>query len=98
MQLIMKPLQVYVDEKELERLDKWAAERGWTKSQAVRAAIRGLTAEPAGDPVLSLAGMVQGLPADCAENFKRYLSETYVAEAPARYGRGPRAKRAVRRR
>ncbi len=38
----MKPIQVYVDEEEFRRLDEWASKRGWTKSQAVRAAIRGL--------------------------------------------------------
>ncbi|MGH7323928.1 MAG: hypothetical protein ACREJ9_04685 [Candidatus Rokuibacteriota bacterium] len=31
-----RPLQVYLDEADLKRLEKWSGERGWTKSQAVR--------------------------------------------------------------
>ena len=75
-----RPLQVYVDEDELERLESWARERGWSKSQAVRAAIRALVrshAAPPDTPLLSLSGMVaDGLPSDLSENFDRYLSET----------------------
>jgi hypothetical protein len=50
-----RPLQVYLDERDLERLDAWARERGWTKSQAIRAAVRALTRRPAEDPVLELS-------------------------------------------
>src|SRR5437763_699692 len=38
-----KPLQVYLEERELARLAAWARARGWTKSQAIRAAVRALT-------------------------------------------------------
>lgn len=94
----MKPLQVYVDDTELERLDAWSRQRGWTKSQAIRAAIRALTQSQPTDPILSLSGMVHGLPADCSEHFDRYLNETFVAEAPAEYrARRRRAKPSVRR-
>jgi hypothetical protein len=93
-----RPLQVYVDEEDLERLEAWARERGWTKSQAVRAAIRALTRRPAADPLLDASGMVEGLPPDCSEQFDRYLAETFVAretQAPygARRGRRPRLRR-----
>jgi hypothetical protein len=47
--IMSKPLQVYLDEADLERLDAFARERGWTKSQAIRAAIRALTRPPAED-------------------------------------------------
>ncbi len=77
----MKPLQVYMAEDEIERLERWARRRGWSKSEAVRAAVRALTREPDEDPLLSLSGMVQGvLPEDCSRHFDRCMHETYVAE------------------
>ncbi len=70
----MKPLQVYLAEDEMKRLDDWSRDRGWTKSQAIRAAVRALTAEPDEDAVLSLSGMVlDSIPADCSERFDRLL-------------------------
>jgi ribbon-helix-helix CopG family protein len=94
-----KPVQVYLDDLDLERLEAWARQRGWTKSQAVRAAIRALTRPPAEDPILELSGMLDGLPEDVSANFDRYLTETYVAERPARYRtrRRPRTRSAIRR-
>lgn len=80
-----RPLQVYVDEDDLARLEAWARQRGWTKSQAVRAAIRALTRPSAEDPVLEVSGMLDGLPEDVSVSFDRYLDETYVAERPAPY-------------
>jgi hypothetical protein len=80
-----RPLQVYLDEKDLERLDAWARERGWTKSQAIRAAVRALTRRPAEDPLLELSGDIDGLPPDLSANFQRYLDETFVAEPPPPY-------------
>ncbi len=75
----MKPLQVYVDDTELERLEGWARGRGMTKSQAIRAAIRALTRVGEDDPLLSLSGMVHDrLPRDC---------RALVAEPPAAYVR-----------
>jgi hypothetical protein len=91
-----RPLQVYLEEDDLERLEAWARERGWTKSQAIRAAVRALTRQPAEDPLLELSGSIDGLPADLGENFDRYLNETFVAEPPAPY-RARRSRKAVRR-
>jgi hypothetical protein len=93
-----RPLQIYLDEQDLQRLDAWARERGWTKSQAVRVAIRALTRQPADDPLLELSGTLDGLPADLAESFDRYLNETYVAEPPAPYRARRRRSRAPVRR
>ena len=93
-----RPLQVYLDERDLDRLDAWARERGWTKSQAVRAAVRALTRRPAEDPLLDLSGDIDGLPADLSQNFDRYLDETFVAESPAPYrARRRRSRTTVRR-
>ena len=92
-----RPLQVYLDEQDLERLEAWAEERGWTKSQAIRAAVRALTRRPAEDPVLELSGDIDGLPADLSESFDRYLHETFVAEAQAPYRARRRSRTTVRR-
>ena len=92
-----RPLQVYLDEADLDRLESWARERGWTKSQAIRAAIRALTRKPAADPLLELSGDIDGLPADVSANFQRYLDETFVAESPASYRARRRSRTAVRR-
>jgi hypothetical protein len=93
-----RPLQAYLDDQDLERLEAWARERGWTKSQAIRAAIRALTRKPADDPLLGLSGDIDGLPADLSVNFQRYLDETFVAESPAPYRtRRRRPARPVRR-
>jgi hypothetical protein len=85
-----KPLQVYLDDRDLQRLEAWAHERGWTKSQAIRVAVRALTHQPADDPLLKLSGDIDGLPPDLSVNFQRYLDETFVAETPARYRIRPR--------
>jgi hypothetical protein len=83
-----RPLQVYLDGAEFARLDAWSKERGWTKSQAIRAAVRALTQPRAADPVLALSGMVSGgLPRDASEQFDRYLEETFVAETAKPYRR-----------
>jgi hypothetical protein len=93
-----RPLQVYLDEKDLERLDAWARARGWTKSQAIRAAVRALTRRPAADPLLELSGDIDGLPADLSANFQRYLDETFVAEPRPPYrARRRRSRTTVRR-
>lgn len=91
-----RPLQVYLEERDLERLDAWARERGWTKSQAIRAAVRALTRREENDPLLDLSGDIDGLPADLSASFDRYLTETFVAETPAPY-RARRSRKAVRR-
>jgi hypothetical protein len=89
----MKPLQVYIDDADSERLEAWSRERGWTKSQAIRVAIHALTRPPAADPVLSLSGMIHDLPADCSEQFDRYINETFVAEPSRTYRRNMRRSR-----
>ena len=71
-----RPIQVYLDETELSRLEEWARERGWTKSRAIRLAIRALVRPPAGDPILELSGMFEGLPPDVSTHFDRYLAQT----------------------
>jgi hypothetical protein len=93
-----RPLQVYLDDADFDRLETWARERGWTKSQAIRAAVRALTRRAAADPLLELSGDIDGLPADLSANFHRYLDETFVAESPAPYrvGRRRSAKSARR--
>lgn len=91
-----KPLQVYLDDEDLERLESFARERGWTKSQAIRSAVRALTRRPAGDPVLELSGDIDALPPDLSRDFDRYLNETFVAEPSAKY-RARRRRSTVRR-
>jgi hypothetical protein len=61
--VMARPLQVYLDERDLDQLNAWARERGWTKSQAIRVAVRALTRRPADDPLLELSGDIDGLPA-----------------------------------
>jgi hypothetical protein len=95
--IMARPLQVYLDERDLDRLDAWARERGWTKSQAIRAAVRALTRRPAEDPLLELSGDIDGLPSDLSVDFHRYLDETFVAEPPAPYRARRRSRTAVRR-
>jgi len=92
-----RPLQVFLEDRELDRLEKWSTARGWTKSQAVRAAIRALVREKNEHPLLSLSGMIadDGLPPDVSERLDHYLDHTFVAESSPRYGR--RAGRRVRR-
>jgi hypothetical protein len=75
-----RPLQIYLDDEEFMRLQQWAKARGWTKSQAVRAALRALTRIRGEDPLLSASGMIDSLPTDLSEHFDRYLQETYIAE------------------
>jgi hypothetical protein len=82
---MMKPLQVYLEDADFERLDQWANKRGMSKSQAVRMALRALTHIPKEDPLLSASGMIEGLPKDLSENVDRYLQETYIAENNSLY-------------
>lgn len=92
-----KPVQVYLDEADVKRLEAFAKARGWTKSQAIRAAIRALTREPGEDPILELSGDIDGLPPDLSEHFHEYLNETFVAESPATYRARRRSRTPVRR-
>jgi hypothetical protein len=85
-----KPIQIYLEDEEFEILEKWTRERGWSKSQAVRVALRALTRVPDQDPLLSSSGMIDGLPEDLSENFDNYLQETFIAEKKSRYRKSPR--------
>jgi hypothetical protein len=89
------PLQVYLDDDDVARLESFAHARGWTKSQVIRAAIRALTRGQGQDPLLELSGDIDGLPPDLSQNFDRHLSETYVAEPRPQYG--TRRRKTVRR-
>src|SRR5437867_13082523 len=96
--IMRRPVQVYFDEADLTRLEVWSQKRGWTKSRAIRLAVRTLTRPAADDPVLELSGMFEGLPPDLSEHFDRYLSQIYVAEhGPAYQPRRARAKSRLRR-
>jgi hypothetical protein len=93
-----RPLQVYLDSEDLDRLEAWVRKRGWTKSQAVRVAIRALTRSATDDPLLELSGDIDGLPVDLSRSFDRYVNETFVAEPLAPYrARRRRASSTVRR-
>ncbi len=87
-----RPLQIYLDDAEFARLEEWAHKHGWTKSQAVRVALRALTRPREADPLLAASGLIEGLPEDLSEQFERYLEETYVAEPTARYARRRRSR------
>jgi hypothetical protein len=87
----MKPLQVYVSEDELARLDAWSREHGMNKSQAVRAALRAVTRAPGEDPLLALSGSIQGLPKDASSELDKYVQETFVAR-PTRPRRPAKAR------
>jgi len=93
-----KPLQVYLEDADHERLDAWARDHGFTKSQAIRIAVRALTIPPADDPILDLSGMFQGLPADLSQRFEHHLNETYVAENAPSYRASSRGSRSRLRR
>ncbi len=81
-----RPLQVYLDDDDLDRLDSWARARGWTKSQTIRAAVRALLrADTSEDPLLSASGMIDGLPPDVSARFDEHLGATFVAERAATY-------------
>src|SRR5216683_729497 len=97
MRVMNRPLQVYLDAEDRKRLEAWSRERGWTKSRALRVAIRALTRTPGQDPLLDLNGDLDGLPADLSANVDRYLNETVGAEPPVPKPPRRRARKAVRR-
>jgi len=76
------PLQVYLDARDRDRLEAWSKRRGWSKSDAIRAAIRALVRadDPDVDPLLGASGMIRGLPTDLSSSFDRYIAETFVAK------------------
>ncbi len=88
-----KPLQVYMNERELELFDAWARERGWTKSQAVRLAIRAVMRARAEDSLVRACGMIEGLPEDLSRRVDDYLKESFVAERAAPRYRKKRRQR-----
>ena len=75
-----KPFQVYLPNPDHERLNAWARKRGWSKSRAVRAAIRALTRPADDDSLLSASGMIEGLPQDLSARVDRYIEESFVAQ------------------
>jgi hypothetical protein len=91
------PLQVYLDDRDRDQLEAWSRRRGWSKSDAIRAAIRALVrADDANiDSLLGASGMIRGLPPDVSASFDHYLAETYVAKKTIETG-PPKAKRAKR--
>ncbi len=91
-----KPLQVFLDERDLRELNAWVKQRGWTKSQAIRAAVRALV-RPDEDPILSLSGIAKGLPPDASVRIDYYLNQAYQAERRAPYRTRGRARKTVRR-
>lgn len=94
-----RPLQVYLDDEDHARLDAWSRERGWTKSQTIRAAVRALLRSDANDdPLLAASGMIEGLPADLSERFDEHLGATFVAErAPTYRGKTRQTRKRPRR-
>jgi hypothetical protein len=89
------PFQVYLDDDDVARLESFANERGWTKSQVIRAAIRALTRGSNQDPLLELSGDIDGLPPNLSADFDQFLNETYVAEPRPQYR--TRRRKTVRR-
>lgn len=73
-----RPLQVILEDRDYHDLSAWARERGWTKSQAVRVAIRALTRKHDSHSLLAASGFIDGLPRDLSERFDKYIKETYV--------------------
>lgn len=94
-----RPLQVYLEDDDLDRLDAWSRARGWTKSQTIRAAVRALLrSEMAEDPLLAASGMIDGLPGDLSERFDEHLGATFVAErGPTYRGKARPARKRLRR-
>src|SRR2546427_12304105 len=98
MPIMTPPFKVSVDERDPALLGGGARARGWTKSQAIRAAVRALPRPAAEDPLLELSGLTDGLPPDSSEHFNRYFAETIVAERPAAdRARRRRTRKPVRR-
>ena len=86
-------MQVYLDDHEMERLEAWVCEHGWTKSQAVRAAIRALTRRHDEDPLLQACGMIEDLPEDLSRRIDDYVEETFVAKKRCSTNRKRRGSR-----
>jgi len=92
-----RPLQVYLDEEDLEQLEAWSRERGWTKSQTVRVAVRSLIKPKGLDPLLDASGMIDGLPPKLSAEFDRHLNQTYVIKTPPARRRRKTTRARVRR-
>lgn len=91
----MKRIQVYLGPADVRHLEAICEERGWTRSETVRVALRGL-ARHEGDALSAVSGMVRGLPPDLSERMDAYLEETF--EADPLKARGKRSHRARSRR
>jgi Arc/MetJ family transcription regulator len=84
---MMRPLQIYLDDTDMTRLEEWARTHRWTKSEAVRVALRAVTRPRETDPLLAASGMIEALPEDLSEQVDRYLEETFIAEKKPGYSR-----------
>jgi hypothetical protein len=82
--VMRRRVQVSLNSFERERLDVWAKAHGWTKSQAVRQAIRLATKRPTDDPILDLIGAFDGFPADASTRVDHYLNQADLAERRAK--------------
>jgi hypothetical protein len=93
-----RPIQVYLSDLDCDRLDAWAKEHGWTKSQAVREAIRLATKASVQDPILDLVGIFDGWPRDASSRVDHYLNQADLAERKTKSPSRPaRSRAAVRR-
>ena len=87
--IMSRPLQVYLDDDDLARLETWSRAKGWTKSQVVRAAIRSFTRPLERDPLLAASGMIDDLPPDGSQRFAaalKRLAKMLVGEPKASLG------------
>lgn len=96
---VAEPVQVYLERRDREMLDRLAGRLGATKSDVLR---QGLTAldrqlqDPAHDPVLRIIGVADGFRErrgprfDVAREHDRFLAES--EEASWRPGRKPRGR------
>jgi hypothetical protein len=92
-----RPIQVYLGDLDLERLDTFAKRHGWTKSHAVREAIRLAARNDGDDPLLDLVGLFDG-PRDLSTNHDHYLNEAFIADKQAKpQARRRRSRATVRR-
>jgi hypothetical protein len=93
-----RPIQVYLSDHDRERLEAWAKQHGWTKSQAVRQAIRLATKSATQDPILDLVGVFDGWPSDVSSRVDHYLNQADLAERKTKSPKRPaRSRAAVRR-
>lgn len=87
-----------LDDEGRAALEVWSAACGWTRSQAIRHAVRAFTSgDDVDDPLLRASGMINGLPPDASERFDAYVDGAVLLGATSttlstrrRSGRSPR--------